>query len=93
MVSFSDMRRILRWTRNTNSKVMVRFIDVPYVLAIDKLIHAQDERGRDVPWMRAFGPKQPHQVLSSYRVKEIVIIKEDGSLEKVDDLKEILTRV
>lgn len=89
MISFNDIKRVLTWTKATNNKVIIKFEKTPYFLAIDRLIHAEDEDGRSVPWMRAFGPKQPHQVLSSYKVKEIMLVKQNGSIESIKDLKEL----
>lgn len=90
MVTFSDLERVLEWARATNRRVLIYFCRHPYVLAVDNLIHAETRDGKRAPWFRAFGPKQPHQVLLSYKVEAIVIEDSRGSRRELPGLRELL---
>ena len=80
-ITFEDIQRILSLARENNVKVKIFFENYPYVLSIDRVIHAEDYKERNISWIYAFGSKQPHQVLNSFSVKKIVIIKDNEILE------------
>ena len=92
MVTFADVERILDWARRTGHKVRVKFRGYPYLLAIDKYIYAEEPGGRKVEWARAFGPKPPHQVLSSYGVEYVEVSGPSGT-SRVRDIRELLRMV
>ncbi|MCD6562346.1 MAG: hypothetical protein J7K23_00330 [Thermoproteales archaeon] len=91
MTSFEELQNILRWSRENNAKIKIFFEKYPYVLALDKVIHAEDYEERNVSWIYAFGSKQPHQVLGSFSIKKIIIKKNNKILE-VKSLQELVKR-
>jgi len=93
MPSFSEIERLVEWAKTNDVKIEIKFKGYPYRLHIYKLIRAVDPGGRFVPWSRAFGPKQPHQVLETFPVEKIVLAWPDGRIEEVKRLKELFERV
>ncbi len=91
MVSFSELEEILNWTKSSGAKIVVRFKGTPYRLQIYKLFRAVDSQGRFVPWTRAFGTKQPHQLFDTFKVLEIRVIRQDGKEEKLTSFKQLLS--
>jgi len=93
VVTFSDLERLREWARATSRRVRVKFRRYPYTLVIDKMIRAEDPEGRTVPWHRAFGAKQPHQVLASFPIARIEVVdKETGRREEINSLEELFRR-
>lgn len=84
MISFDKLQSILNWTRKNNVKIRIFLKNYPYVLALDKVVHAEDLEGRNVSWIQAFGSKQPHQVLMSFPIGKIIVKMERETLELSD---------
>ncbi len=84
------MEKILAWTRENGCKVELSFHGTPYRLRIGRMFRSVDPEGRIVPWIRAFGTKQPHQVLQTYKVKKIEILNPDGTIHHLESLQELL---
>lgn len=84
MISFDKLQSILNWTRKNNVKIRIFLKNYPYVLALDKVVHAEDLEGHNVSWIQAFGSKQPHQVLMSFPIRKIIVKIERETLELSD---------
>lgn len=93
MVSFSDMEKVLRWSKDTGAKITIIFAGIPYRLQIYKLFRATDNQGRFVSWTKAFGTKQPHQVVDTFKVEMVRISWPDGREETLDDFKKLLEKI
>jgi len=92
MVTFGDMERVLKWARSGNRRIIIEFVAYPYKMVIHKYIRAVDAEDKFVEWRRAFGPKPPHVVLTSLKIKRIVIIGPKGKtvLKSIDDLFDLV---
>ncbi len=90
MPSFSEIERLVEWARENNVKILVKFRQYPYRLHIYKLIRAVDQQGHFVPWSKAFGPKQPHQVLETFPVEKVVLELPRGERRELRSVKELL---
>ncbi len=93
MPSFSDIERLVEWARENDVKITVKFVGYPYRLHIYKLIRAVDARDRFVSWSKAFGPKQPHQVLETFPVEKIQVEYPTGEVKEFRRLRELLNIV
>ena len=93
MVSMSDVQRIRDWALANNFRVVFSFEKYPYVLVIDRVIHARDNNDVIVDWSKAFGSKLPHQVLSSLKLRRIVILRKNVEIMFFNSLTKFMSHV
>jgi len=89
MISYSNLLRLYKKARDMKAHIVFSFEGTRYKLVINRYIHARDEYDRRVPWTVAFGSKLPHDVLSTFKVKSIVVKLGDRTLN-FNDLREFL---
>ncbi len=77
MITYADMLNIYKKVRSMNAKAFFILKGTKYKLAINRYIHAIDEESKRVPWGKAFGPKLPHDVLNTFPVLEIKLLKDN----------------
>jgi len=93
MFTHNDILRIREWAEKRNAKIIFRFKNYPYILVIEKMIKSQDINERTVDWIRAFGTKKPHQVISSMPIDSITIYyKTSGEEEKLKNPRQLLQK-
>ncbi|RLE94803.1 MAG: hypothetical protein DRJ55_02520 [Thermoprotei archaeon] len=90
MVSFAQIQRILTWARSTKHKVTIEFENYPYKVLIYKYIRAIDNQGQIVEWHRAFGPQPPHKVLTSMKIKKIMVQSLSKETKELRSLNQLL---
>lgn len=81
---------MVEWARTNDVKILIKFKQYPYRLHIYKLIRAVDQQGHFVPWSRAFGPKQPHQVLETFPLEKIVLEMPSGDKRELRSFSELV---
>ncbi len=89
MISHSELMRIYKKLREMNAQAFFSLKGTRYKLAINRYIHARDAEDHRVPWTKAFGSKLPHDVLNTYEVVEIRVLR-GGELLSFKSLKEFL---
>lgn len=89
MITHSEMMKIYRKIREMNAKAFFSLEGTRYKLAINRYIHARDPENHRVPWTQAFGSKLPHDVLNTYKITEIKILRENQVIN-FKNLKEFL---
>jgi len=81
--------KIHKWVKTVKGRITFIFEGYRYRLVINRFIHAEDEEGKTIEWSRAFGSQLPHQVLSSFKIKRIIVKREDREYV-FKSLKELL---
>lgn len=88
MITHADIMKMHEWVKTVKGRITFIFEGYRSRLVINKFIHAEDEEGKTIEWSRAFGSQLPHQVLSSFKIK-IIIIKRGEEEHTLKSLKEL----
>lgn len=79
-MTHSQLIKLNRWAKEVHGKIIFYFEGHTFTLVLDGVIHAEDTTGRRASWSTAFGPQSPSDVISSYKVRKIVVRIEDNEL-------------
>ena len=91
-ISRRELEELIEWTRSGSRRIRIRFKGYRYSVVIDRFVKAVDRQGRGVSWPTAFGTRSPYDVISSFKIEEVVL--EGGEQPKrFGSLRELLEYV
>jgi len=81
------------WVKTVKGRITFIFEGYRSRLVISRFIHAEDEEGKTTEWSKAFGSRLPHQVLSSFKIKRIIVKrgKEEHVFKSLKELFEFIS--
>jgi len=88
-ITYRELEKLVSWTRSTSRRVRIYLEGYRYLVSIGRYIRAEDLSGREVSWRAAFGLRSPHDVISSFRVRKIVV-EEEGVSREFTSVNELL---
>ncbi|RLF06244.1 MAG: hypothetical protein DRK00_02155 [Thermoprotei archaeon] len=88
-LTYRELQALVSWARSGSRRVRIRLSGYRYSISISRYIRAVDPSGRVIPWGTAFGTRAPHDVLSSFKVEEVVV-EEGGEEKSFKSLEELL---
>jgi len=89
-ITARELEELVSWAREGGKRIRIRFRGFRYAVVIGRYVEAVDAMDRRVPWQAAFGPRPPHEVLSSLPVEEVTVVERDGTLRTFPRLADLL---
>ncbi|RLE71194.1 MAG: hypothetical protein DRJ43_00170 [Thermoprotei archaeon] len=88
-ITYRELEKLVSWTRSTSRRIRIYLEGYRYLISIGRYIRAEDLSGREVSWRTAFGLRPPHDVISSFKIRRIVV-EEEGISKEFTSMNELL---